>query len=366
MRAAAVRVGSVAAFGVLPVVVAIWMLVVAHPGSLAVDFHHELYPEAQLVLDGENPFPPEGADLSGGRNFIWPTLVAVLVSPLTALPPGAADWTIAFLGLACMLASLRIVGVRDWRVYGAFALWPQMIGELRVSHLTPLLCLLLAIAWRYRDTRFAPGLAVGLGGAVKFFLWPVGVWLAAIGRAREALVAAAVAGASLLLILPFTSLSAYVRTLADLGRAFDHLSYSPFGLLVQAGAPDWLARTATLLLGAALLVVCWRRASLALAVAAALVLSPIVWIDYFALAAVPLAIARPRLSPIWLVPLVTWGLTSDAETVSGAVRVLGAFAVVLGAAALWEPDGRATRRATRRSARAGTASRDAPDPRPAA
>ena len=46
---------------------------------------------------------------------------------------------------------------------------------------------------------------------------------------------------------------------------------------------------------AVLLVLCWRRASLALAVAAALVLSPIVWIDYFALAAVPLAVVRPRL-----------------------------------------------------------------------
>ena len=90
MRAAAVRVGSVATFGVLPIVVAVWMFVVAHPGSLAVDFHHELYPEAQLVLDGENPFPPEGADLSGGRNFIWPPLVALLVAPLTALPLAAA------------------------------------------------------------------------------------------------------------------------------------------------------------------------------------------------------------------------------------------------------------------------------------
>ena len=366
MKAAAVRVGSVVAFGVLPVVVAICMFVVAHPGSLAVDFHHELYPEAQLVLDGENPFPPEGADLSGGRNFIWPPLAAVLVGPLTALPLEAADWAIAFLGIACALASLWVVGVRDWRVYGAFALWPQMIGELRVSHLTPLLCLLIALAWRYRDVRFAPGLAIGLGGAIKFFLWPLGVWLVAIGRAHEALVAAVVAGASLLLILPFTSLSTYLETLVDLGRTFDHLSYSPFGLLVQSGAPDWLARTATLLLGASLLVLCWRRASLALAVAAALVLSPIVWIDYFALAAVPLAVVRPRLSPIWLVPLVTWGLTSDAETVAGAVRVLAAFAVVLAAAALWEQNGRATRPATRSSARAGTASRDAPDPRPAA
>ena len=136
------------------------------------------------------------------------------------------------------MLSLRIVGVRDWRVYGAFALWPSVIGEIRVSHLTPFLCLLVALAWRYRDTRFAPGLAVGLAGAIKFFLWPLGVWLAAIGtRARDA-VAAAVAGASLLLVLPFTGLDDYFRTLLELGRTFDQDSYSPFGFLVQIGAPE--------------------------------------------------------------------------------------------------------------------------------
>ena len=98
---------------------------------------------------------------STGKNLIWPPVAAFLVSPLTVLSPGAADWAIALLGLAAALLSLRIVGVRDWRVYGAFALWPPVIGEIRVSHLTPFLCVLVALAWRYRDVRFAPGLAVG-------------------------------------------------------------------------------------------------------------------------------------------------------------------------------------------------------------
>ena len=114
--------------------------------------------------------------------MIWPPVAAFLVAPLTVFPPGAADWVIALVGLACFMGSLRIVGVRDWRVYGAFALWPQVIGEIRVSHLTPFLCVLLALVWRYRDAKLAPGLALGLAGAIKFFLWPVAIWLAAIGR----------------------------------------------------------------------------------------------------------------------------------------------------------------------------------------
>ena len=66
--------------------------------------------------------------------------------------------------------------------------------------------------------------------------------------------------------------------------------------------------------------------------AAALVLSPIVWLDYYAVAAIPLAVVRPRLSAIWFAPLVTWGLLNagiGAATVWGGLRVLLAFALVI-------------------------------------
>ncbi|HET9851015.1 MAG TPA: glycosyltransferase family 87 protein [Candidatus Limnocylindrales bacterium] len=329
---AARRLLPILFFGVLPVVVAIAMFATAHSSnSLAADFHSELYPEAELLLDWTNPFPGPDAALQYGHNLIWPPLAAFLVAPFTLLSAGAADWTVALVGLACALLSLRIVGVRDWRVYGVFALWPSVIGEIRVSHLTPVLCLLLALAWRYRDTRFAPGLAVGFAGAIKFFLWPLGVWLAAIGRVREMLLAAALAGASLLLVLPFTSLEEYLRTLIELGRDFDQDSYSPFGFLAQVGVSETPARIVSYAIGAALLVACWRRASLGLAVAAALVLSPIVWLDYYAVAAVPLAVVRPRLSAVWFLPIATWGLLSaglGAGNGWGSARVLIVFGIV--------------------------------------
>jgi hypothetical protein len=330
--AAARRLLPILLFAVLPVAVAIGMFATAHSSnSLAADFHNELYPEAKLLLDWTNPFPGPDAALQYGHNLIWPPLAALLVAPLTVLSAGAADWAMALIGVACSLLSLRIVGVRDWRVYGVFAMWPQVIGEIRVSHLTPVLCVLLALAWRYRDVRFAPGLAVGLAGAIKFFLWPLGIWLAAIGRARETLVAALVAGASLLLVLPFTSLEDYARTLIELGKDFDQDSYSPFGFLMQLGVSETPARIVTYALGAILLVACWRRASLGLAVAAALVLSPIVWLDYYAVAAIPLAVVRPRLSLVWLAPLATWGLLSagiGAGNGWGSARVLIVFAIV--------------------------------------
>jgi hypothetical protein len=242
---------------------------------------------------------------------------------------------IGVLGLACIGLALWVVGVRDWRIYGVVALWPQVIGEIRISHLTPLLCLLAALVWRYRDATVRPGLALGLAGAVKFFLWPIGVWLLATRRSAAAVVAAGIAAASLLLVLPFTGLDEFTRMLVDLGRAFDQDSYTPFGLLVRLGVSEPAARALALAAGAALLILMWRRRSFALAIAASLALAPIVWLDYYALAAVPLGISRPRLSVVWFLPLATWGLPSSgiaAPELLGVGRVLVVFAIVFAAA----------------------------------
>ena len=66
-------------------------------------------------------------------------------------------------------------------------------------------------------------------------------------------------------------------------------------------------------LGGALLVACVvlaRRGddlrSFTCAVAATLALSPIVWLHYLVLLLVPLAIARPRFSVVWLLPILLW------------------------------------------------------------
>ena len=164
----------------------------------------------------------------------------------------------------------------------------------------------MALTWRYRDPIAPAGVALGVALALKFFLWPVLLWLAAVRRTRAALVAAALAAASLLLLLPFTSIEDYLRLLRNLSDTFDGLSYTLYALLVDLGAPSSLARAATLAAGAAVLALAWRRRSLGLFVGAALVLSPIVWRHFFALLVVPLALSRPRFDPVWLVPLAFW------------------------------------------------------------
>ncbi len=336
------RVGSLVLFAVLPVLTLGTMLAVGlSDNSLSADFHHEIYPQAKQMLEGHNPYPPPDFDPTVGANYIWPPLVAYLVAPLTVLPLGVADVVMLVLGLACIAASLWIVGLRDWRVYGLVAMWPQIAGEMRVSHLTAPICLLLALAWRSRDRPLRPGALVGFATAMKFFVWPLGLWLASRRRYGAALLAAGIAGASLVLLLPYVSIDDYARSLLQLGRGFDQDSYTLFGLLVQSGASETAGRVAMWACGLLLLAATWRYRSFTLAIAAALTISPIVWLDYFALAAVPLAIARPRLSWVWFLPLATWGLRGAGLHIGDPwdiARLFVVFTVVFAVAFRDEPE----------------------------
>jgi hypothetical protein len=192
------------------------------------------------------------------------------------------------------------------------------------------------MTWRARDRPAAAAAALGAAGGVKLFLWPLAVWLVATGRTRAAALSATLAVGSLVVIAPFAPLGEYADTLREVAARYDQDAYSWFGLLTRLGTGDLVARVVTYLAGALLLVLVWRRQSPTLAVAAALVLSPIVWLDFFALAAVPLAVARPTLSATWFVPLLTWGLPSSAiaTDVWGVGRGLAVFAFVFAVAEL--------------------------------
>ena len=83
--------------------------------------------------------------------------------------------------------------------------------------------------------------------------------------------------------------------------------------LSDLGAPDLLAKGVGIAVGTATLLGCWtlgRRGdesrSFTLAIVAALLLTPIIWLHYFALLLVPIAIVHKRLSLLWAAPLLFW------------------------------------------------------------
>jgi hypothetical protein len=267
------------------------------------------------VLDGASPYPTV-AELDDDTHYVYPPLVALLMTPLAVLPAGVAASIFAWLSLAALAGALWLLGVRDWRCYAVVLVSPLAHEALRWGTISPFMLLLAAACWRWRH---GLGGAAAAGGAAasKLFLWPLAAWLALNGRALDAVLAAAGAAVAVLAswaVIGFAGLADYPSLLRKLDGIAAAESYSVFAIARTAGFGTTEARVLAGLLGLVLLAFAFNaargedgeRRSLALALAAALTLSPIVWLHYLVLLYVPIALARPRLSPLWLLPLVFW------------------------------------------------------------
>lgn len=288
------------------------------------DFGYVFLVAGDDVLAGRSPYM-DAEEFEGPPQapYAYPPVLAILVAPLSALPETARGVFLpgvlfSLVLVAAMAGGLLLLGVRDWRCYPVALLAPFTLEAVEYGAVGPLLVLLVALAWRCRDTPLASGAATGGLVVLKLFLWPLAVWLALTTRARAALVA--VAGAGLLALgswaaIAFRGLAEYPRLLRRLVEVEADQSYSAFAVLRALDVPEVPARALVAAGGVALLGLAWRaardrrrstfdrdRVSLGLALTAALVLTPILWLHYLVLLFVPIALARPRLSWVWLVP----------------------------------------------------------------
>jgi hypothetical protein len=139
----------------------------------------------------------------------------------------------------------------------------------------------------------------------------------------------------------FDGLTGYPDLLRRLSELQSENSYSIVGMAATLGVGEVVGQALTLAAGAGLLAGCAvfaRRGddvrSFTCAVAATLALSPIVWLHYLVLLLVPLAIARPRFSAIWLLPVLLWvsprpGYAEGFETFLPAITAVILLAVIL-------------------------------------
>jgi hypothetical protein len=309
--------------GVLPLaLVAAFTLGVVHD-HFAFDFH-TFWQAGRDVLHGRSPYPSPGVvahahPVDGAYEyFVYPPPFVLALLPLAAIPfaPAAAVYTIVL--LLSLAAALAILDIRDWRCYGvAFASIPAL-SAFRLGAVTPILVLLTAVAWRYRDRWVMVGSAVAGAVLIKLFLWPLVGWLL-VTRRWKAAALATVGGVGVTLVawagIGFHGLRDYPALLRSLTHSEAARSYSLVALADRLSFPDpqisWLLIAISI--SAVLLVACVRapvrerdRAVYTGAILLALLLTPIVWLHYFALLLTPIAIREKRFSAWWLIPLAYW------------------------------------------------------------
>jgi alpha-1,2-mannosyltransferase len=270
---------------------------------------------AHSALHGRSPYPAaDPAALAHNDRFVYPPITALLVAPLAALPDVAGRVLVLILTLGCVLLALRLLGVRDWRCYGLALLTAPVVDTVSLGALSSTMLLGVAVAWRYRERRYITAAATAITAVAKLFAWPLFVWLLATRRLRAA---AAAAGIALVLLVAgwaaigFSGLRGYPHLLRVLSRVEAVQSYSLVGLLRLGGAAATVLTGVLALATIVAVVLAARRPggdrlSFSLAIAGALVATPVLWLHYLVLLFAPIALARPRLSALWFAPLAFW------------------------------------------------------------
>ena len=303
---------------------------------------------ADAVVHGRSPYPSlDDPVLARGEAYVYPPVLALAAAPLLPVPDSWLFPVAATSAALLVLLILYLAGVRDWRCYGAAMLWPPVTNTLMTLNVSLVLGLLLVLAWRGRNRPLVAGVLIGSAIALKLFAWPLLAWPAAMRRVRTALLA--VASAAVLVVVPWAAIGfPGLREYPDLLRRITTLesseSYSVAGALGALGVPGVAGRAVALAVGLALVALCIvygrrgddRRAFVA-AVLAALAASPIVWQHYFVALLVVVAVSRPRLSIVWLVPLLMWVGPFTGNGSSLQTLVVTCSAVAVGAMCLWAP-----------------------------
>ena len=347
------RVASVLAFALVPGILLAGFLVAGAANDPAFDFR-QFWQGGRDVLDGASPYPAaeslpsaeQGRGLTPQEiqdvfRFPYPAPAAVALLPFATLPFAIASWMVIALLVAAVPLTLRIVGVSDWRCYGVAFAWIATLGAIRLGTLTPLLALGLAVAWRYRDRRLVVAGSVAGVIVLKLFLWPLLVWLVAtrrVGAASAAAGAAAAATVAAWAAIGFDGMLDYPALLGRLAESVQDAGYSVVALGTSLGAPGGVSRAVAVAAAIAVVAATATRAQhegrdlavFAASLAAALLLSPIVWLHYLYVLIVPIAVARPRLTGLWLLPLLLWA-SPFQESGGDTWRIALAFAVAAGA-----------------------------------
>ena len=291
------------------------------------------YHQAAVRLINAQPLYDMAYSQTGGFGlFYYPPTFAPFLMPFGLLSASAATWAWIVLSLAAFLAGVRVMpvptSIRWWTVLLAGWSFPFVYG-LKLGQVGPVLFLLFAIGWRWRDDPVRLGVSSAIGAAIKLQPGLVIAWALLSRRFRAVavgvLVLLGLAGVATLLagVSSWPDFWQLLRTVSD--PVTTAHNFTPGAVAYQFGVS---AEVATALqglstLGALVLFVAAIRfasdeASYLVTVVASQLVSPIVWDHYAMLLLLPVAYLLAR-GWWWAlaIPLVTaWPLVGITPPVA--------------------------------------------------
>jgi Glycosyltransferase family 87 len=321
-------------------VASVGLLIIAITSTFGSDHYSDFgvfWRAGKLVLDGRNPYPAATFHaLRRQDEFVYPAPAALAVAPLALLPEAISAALFLVLSIAAVFGSLSLVGVRDVRCYAVAFLSLATVQGLALGTATPFLMLALALVWRFRDRIRLIAATATAAIALKLFLAPMVIWLAATRRWRALAVTmllSAVVFLTAWAVVGFSTLRSYPALLGALTRVEGQSGLSSYGLAIRLGLSPTAARDLLIVLVAALAGLVFHvsrtsandRCIFAICVVACLVASPIVWLHYFALLIVPIAVISPTLSWAWALPVSSWAFAEPVQPAATWKIIAGQF-----------------------------------------
>ena len=269
------------------------------------DFHGTIWAPDRAILHGVSPYP------SVSRPFVVEPAVYLPPIFLVTLPLGwlslhAATWVWFGLLMASAIGVLAVLEVRDPWCYAFMLMSLPVVEALVLGNASILVSLGAALAWRFRHRPIGGPVAVAATVAVKFWLWPLVLWLFVLhprSGVRAAIVLAVVTLGAWAAI-GFDGLLSYPALLHTEAQLYVREGVLFIATLVQLNVAVKVAAAAGFLGGLVLLGAAWIRRSseiesFALALLASLVATPVAWPHYLALMAVPIAILWRKIALAW-------------------------------------------------------------------
>jgi alpha-1,2-mannosyltransferase len=303
----------------MPIVVLVWeaTVVFGDPHRVAVDFHDAYYVAGYRLLHGGDPYAWTSSEIKAGIAFVYPAFSALFFAPFALIGAGVAGVAFTLVCIALTPLTLWVLRVRDWRVYGVALLWLPVFSAWETGNETIVLILVAGLVWRYRGNPIVAGVLTAAGISLKPLMWPLALWLLATRRWRASgygLATGVVINLVSWSIVGFGKVGVYLR---DSGLDTRHAWRAGYGVAAAFGHlglshafGDVMTVVACAVLAAAIIYVGFvrhrERQALVLTIIMMLAASPLLWVHYFALLLIPMALERPRMNWLWALPVLMW------------------------------------------------------------